>query len=219
MKALALFLRGAVGALGLTLCACGQSDAPPSQAASIVAEAALPAGCLIGANDAIGGPISLIDHTGGAVTQENFHEAPTLIYFGFTYCPDICPLTLQAEKATLARLGQQGQVIQTVLITLDPARDTPKQLAAYVSSKAFPDGLLGLTGSPAQIDAAAKAFKVAYSREEDPNSAADYTIAHTSFLYLMDENWRLSAMYPSTLSPDEAAVCLKAAIKTEENPT
>jgi protein SCO1 len=219
MKAVAMFLRAAAGALALTLCACGQSEAPSSQAASTLVEAALPAGCLIGANDAIGGPISLIDHTGGAVTQENFHEAPTLIYFGFTYCPDICPLALQSEKATLARLGQQGQVIQTVLITLDPARDTPEKLAAYVSSKAFPEGLLGLTGSPAQIDAAAKAFKVAYSREEDPKSAADYTIAHTSFLYLMDENWRLSAMYPSTLSPDEAAACLKAAIKTEENPT
>ncbi len=219
MKPLTLFLRGAVGALGLMLSACSQSDAPVSQAASTVAEAALPAGCLIGANEAIGGPINLIDQTGRMVTQENFHEAPTLIYFGFTYCPDVCPLALQVEKATLARIGQQGQVIQPVLITLDPARDTPEKLAAYVSSKAFPDGLSGLTGTPAQIDAAAKAFKVAYSKESDSTSASEYLIAHSSFLYLMDENWRLMAMYPSTLSPDEAAACLKGAMKTEENPT
>jgi protein SCO1/2 len=110
-------------------------------------------------------------------------------------------------------------VVQPVLITLDPERDTPEKLSQYVSSSAFPEGLLGLTGTTEQIAAAAKAFKVSYQKETDPKSAIGYTIAHTSFVYLMDENWRLAAMYPSTLGPDAQAACLQAGLKRDENPT
>ena len=188
------------------------------QQAEEAASAALPAGCIVGPNDMIGGPISLVDHSGAPVTQENFREGMALIYFGYTYCPDVCPLGLQMEKAALADLGEQGQVIQPILISIDPERDTPEGMASYVSSAVFAEGLLGLTGSPDQIDQAAKAFRVAYQKDSDPKSAADYTVAHTSFFYLMDENWRLAAMFPSTLKPAEAATCLRAALKRDENP-
>lgn len=214
-------LRAAVAiTLAVAASACGQGgEKAATSDAALQASAVPPEGCLLGANAAIGGPIDLVDQTGSAVTQDNFHEAPTLIYFGFTFCPDICPLTLQKEKAALAKLGQDGQVVQPVLITLDPERDTPEKLSQYVSSSAFPEGLLGLTGTTEQIAAAAKAFKVSYQKETDPKSAIGYTIAHTSFVYLMDENWRLAAMYPSTLGPDAQAACLQAGLKRDENPT
>src|SRR5689334_20655295 len=113
MKAGFTMLRLAAAiALAVVVSSCGPggektaagNTAPPAVTAT-------PEGCLLGANDAIGGAISLVDQTGSAVTQENFHEAPTLIYFGFTYCPDVCPLALQAEKAALAKLEQEGQVV------------------------------------------------------------------------------------------------------------
>src|SRR5262245_51618794 len=95
-------------ALACAATACGPSEDKSGSQQAAVSAAPPPAGCLLGANDAIGGPINLLDQTGSAVTQENFHEAPTLIYFGFTFCPDVCPLALQSEKAALAKLGQNG---------------------------------------------------------------------------------------------------------------
>jgi protein SCO1 len=183
------------------------------------AEAAVPAGCILGPNAMIGGPISLIDQSGAAVTQDNFHEGMTLVYFGYTFCPDVCPLALQSEKATLAALGEGAQVIQPVMISLDPKRDTPQNLATYVGQAAFPKGLIGLTGTEEQVDKAAKAFRVAYERQDDKGSAAAYAVSHTSMFYLMDENWRLAALYPSELKPKEAAACVAAGLKKDENPT
>ncbi|MEJ0022351.1 MAG: SCO family protein [Alphaproteobacteria bacterium] len=220
MKVGSIMLRlAATIALACAASACGQGGekAPSTEAAS--SAVATPAGCLLGANASIGGPIDLLDQTGSAVTQDNFHEAPTLIYFGFTFCPDVCPLALQAEKAALAKLGQDGQVVQPVMITLDPERDTPDKLAQYVSSSAFPEGLLGLTGTVDQIAGAAKAFKVSYQKQTEADSSIGYSVAHTSFFYLMDENWRLAAMYPSSLSPNDQAACLQAGLKREESPT
>jgi protein SCO1/2 len=220
MKAGTIIVRvAATLALALTASACGQGgDKAGSEQAALSSAPTPPAGCLLGANEAIGGPINLMDQTGSAVTQDNFHEAPTLIYFGFTFCPDVCPLALQSEKAALAKLGQNGQVVQPVLITLDPERDTPDKLAQYVSSSAFPEGLLGLTGTLDQIADAAKAFKVSFQKDTADKSIG-YSISHTSFFYLMDENWRLAAMYPSTLSPSDQAACLQAGLKREESPT
>lgn len=203
----------AVLALGALLGACQPPQNASQQGAEpTTTEAALPAGCMVGANDAIGGPIDLVDQTGSAVTQANFAEGPALVYFGYTFCPDVCPLGLQTEKAALAKLGQEGAVVQPVLISLDPARDTPTALAAYVKAPAFPENLSGLTGNAAQIDAAAKAFRVAYTKDGE---GADYTVSHTSFFYLMDDQWKLRAMFPSTLNPDDAAVCLRAGLKQQ----
>ncbi len=204
-------------ALGVMLGACQPPQNSGQQQAGepTTTEAVLPAGCMVGTNDAIGGPIALVDQTGRAVTQTNFSDGPTLIYFGYTFCPDVCPLALQTEKAALSKLGQEGQVVQPVMISLDPARDTPSAIGAYVKSPAFPEGLLGLTGDEGQVVAAAKAFRVSFQKENDGGPAGTYTVSHTSFFYLMDDQWRLRAMFPSTLNPDDTAACLKAGLKQQ----
>jgi protein SCO1/2 len=183
------------------------------------AQIAAPPGCVLNAGDAIGGPIDLVDQNGAEVTDEHFGEAPTLIYFGYTYCPDVCPLALQMEKSALAKMGQEGGVIQPVFISVDPERDTPQTLAAYVKSEAFAPGLIGLTGSPEQVAAAAKAFRVVWQKVPAPGSAAKYLIGHSSFFYLMDDEWRLKAFFPSSFSPEAAARCMKAALQGAPAPT
>lgn len=171
--------------------------------------AALPAGCVVSPPPGIGGPLALIDEGGGAVTQAAFAGKPTLVYFGYTFCPDVCPLSMQSESLALQELGPAAQDVQRVLITLDPDRDTPQALARYVKSGGFPEGLRGLTGTPEQTAAVAKAFKVGWRKAGE---GKDYTLDHTSFFYLMDKQWRLKALYPSDLAPQDAATCLKAGL-------
>ena len=108
---------------------------------------------MLDAGDAIGGPIDLIDQNGAEVTQDHFAEAPTLIYFGYTYCPDVCPTTLTAMGDAVAALGAKGDKVTPMFITVDPARDTVEQLKMYVGY--FHPRMVGLTGSPEQIAPAA----------------------------------------------------------------
>ena len=185
---------------------------PPAETETETASANAPVGCVLSPGKQIGGPIDLIDESGAAVTQKHFNEGMSLVYFGYTFCPDVCPLSLQAEKKALDLVGQEAGVIQPVMISLDPERDTPQTLAAYVKSDGFPNGLIGLTGSKDQVAAAAKAFRIVYKRIDDPKSAAGYTVGHSSYFYLMDDEWRARALYPSTLSPHDAAQCIKAGI-------
>ncbi|GAB5458647.1 MAG: SCO family protein [Henriciella sp.] len=167
------------------------------------------AGCTTRAYDSIGGPIELISHTGDAVTEADFKGSPTLIYFGFTYCPDICPSTLVTVKNAYERLPDDITAPQTLLITIDPERDTPEAMARYVGNAAFPEGLVGLTGSEEQIRAAANGFIADYSRIETPESLSEYTMDHTSLLYLMDEDWSLKTFFSeSNADPQSMAECL-----------
>ena len=106
-----------------------------------------------------------------------------LVFFGFTYCPDVCPTALQVMAAALDKLGPKAERITPVLITVDPERDTPAQLASYV--KSFHPRLVGLTGTPAEIDAVAKAYRVYVKKVPDPKSTAGYTIDHSSIIYVM----------------------------------
>lgn len=159
---------------------------------------------------AIGGPFTLVDHTGATVTEADFAGRPMLIYFGFTYCPDICPFSLQVLADALSRLpeDQRGQ-FQPLLISVDPERDTPQVLAEYVTSPAFPDNLTGLTGTPEQVRAAAQAYKVYYARVEDPQSAGAYTMDHASLIYLMDGEGEFVDVFPHHATPDEIAARLQ----------
>ncbi len=167
------------------------------------------ASCSTRAYDNIGGPFSLTDHMGQTVTEADFKGAPTLIYFGFTYCPDICPGTLVAINNAYELLPEDVTPPQTLLITVDPERDTPEALAAYVATAAFPDNLVGLTGTPDQIASAADAFVASYERIETPDSLSEYTMDHTSILYLMDENWTLRTFFAeSDANPADMAKCL-----------
>lgn len=140
---------------------------------------------------AIGGAYTLVDHTGKTVTDVDFHGRPQLIYFGFAFCPDICPTALQTMSAALDMASEKDTELaehyQTMLITIDPERDTPAQLALYVTANGFPKNLVGLTGSPEQIKAVKKTFAVIGNKVEDPSSATGYTYDHSSLIYLMDE--------------------------------
>lgn len=155
---------------------------------------------------AIGGPFTLIDHHGNTVSEADFHGKAMLIYFGFTYCPDVCPMSLQLMGAALDQLpDDQAGEFQPILISVDPERDTPDQLASYVSSPSFPEGLIGLTGSPEQVREAANAYRVYYSKAQTDSSVAEYLIDHSSFIYLMDREGRFADIFPDNLAPAQIA--------------
>ena len=132
----------------------------------------------------VGGPFELVDHTGKTVTDKDFRGRFMLVYFGFTYCPDVCPSAMQVMSTALDQVGPKAEKIVPLFITVDPERDTPAQLAQYVPS--FHPRLIGLTGTPEQVAAAEKAYRVYAKKVTDDKSTAGYTFDHTSLVYLMD---------------------------------
>lgn len=139
----------------------------------------------------IGGPFTLVDGAGHAVTDRDLLGKYALVYFGYTSCPDVCPTTLNQVAAALEALGPAGARVTPVFISVDPARDTPAVVAAYVT--AFSPRLLGLTGTPAQIAAVAKEYRVYYARHPTGTGPLDYSVDHTSLLYLMGPDGRFIA--------------------------
>ena len=132
----------------------------------------------------IGGHFQLTDHTGKRVTDQDFRGRFMLVFFGFTYCPDVCPSALQVMSAALDKLGPKAERITPVLITVDPERDTPEQLALYV--KSFHPRLVGLTGTPEEVQQVIQAYRVYAKKVEDPKSTAGYTFDHSSIIYVMN---------------------------------
>jgi protein SCO1 len=181
--------------------------------------AALPDNCNARAFAEIGGPFSLVNQDNVAVTEKTFLGKPSLIYFGFTYCPDICPMTLQSMTLALeeakAAGGRKIDDIQPILISIDPARDTPSSLKNYVAAEGFPKGLIGLSGSQEQVNAAAKAFKVGFTKSQpkgkDPK---DYTVDHTSIVYLMGRDGKLRTFFANDPDPKEVGQCIAALSKS-----
>jgi len=170
-----------------------------------------PRNCILENADAMGGPITLVDGNGARVTQSDFAGQPALVYFGFTHCPDVCPNTMYMVAEAQA-LGAPDA--QPVLITLDPERDTPQVMEAYSHTDGFPAGLVGLTGSRAEVDAAKAAFRVYSQRAPIAGAPADsYNVDHSSFLYVMDGQWRTRAIY-NTLggNPADLAQCVAAGL-------
>jgi protein SCO1/2 len=155
----------------------------------------------------VGGPFSLVDHTGKAVSDKDFRGRHMLVFFGFTFCPDVCPSGLQVMAAALDRLGPKADRIQPIFITIDPERDRPEQLASYVAS--FHPRLVGLTGSLEAVTAAAKAYRVYFKKAKDESSTAEYTFDHTSFIYLMDAKGEYVAHFTHATSPEVIAERLR----------
>jgi protein SCO1/2 len=155
-----------------------------------------------GTAGAVGGPFKLTDQNGQARTEQLLKGKWTAVFFGYTFCPDVCPTTLQSLADAQGRLGPRGKDLQVVFITVDPARDTPRQLRTYLSSQAFPKGTIGLTGTPDQVAAAAKAYKVFYQKE---GSGQDYGMQHSSAVYLMDPRGRFNEVLAYDLGPAELA--------------
>lgn len=146
----------------------------------------------------IGGPFALIDHTGKRRTDKDFRGKLLLIYFGYSYCPDVCPTDLQQIGLAVDRLGPDGEAVQPLFITLDPERDTAAHLADYVPL--FHPRLIGLTGGAEEIRRAALAYKVYYARY--PPGSPDYVIDHSSFIYLVDESGTYVGFLPTGTTAD-----------------
>lgn len=148
----------------------------------------------------VGGPFTLVDQTGATVTDKTFAGKPFLVFFGFTHCPEICPTALTEITQTFQALGPDAEKASALFITVDPERDTPESLKAYLDS--FSPRISGLTGSQAQVDAAVKAYK-AYAKKA-PLPGGDYTMDHTALVYLMDRNGAFVA--PVNLKRDPAEI-------------
>lgn len=164
---------------------------------------------LMWAREPVGGPFALIDHTGTARTEQDFRGKLLLVYFGFTYCPDVCPADLQNIGLALDQLGAAGGRVQPLFVTLDPERDTPAHLADYVP--AFHPRLIGLTGDDAAIRAAADAYKVYYAKVMN-EGGNDYTVDHTAFIYLMGADGRYLGFFPPGTGAERIAEMLRQQI-------
>jgi protein SCO1/2 len=158
---------------------------------------------------AIGGPFQLVDQTGRPTDQSVLTGRWSAVFFGYTFCPDTCPTTLTALGQAQRRLGASGSRFQTIFISVDPARDTPAQLKAYLDNPAFPTGTLGLTGSTAAVAAAARAYKVYFARV---GSGADYTVDHSAAIYLMGPDGRFRRPLSHAMAPDLIASQIRAAM-------
>lgn len=138
---------------------------------------------------AIGGPFTLTDHTGTQRTEKDFQGKLMLIYFGYTYCPDVCPTALQVMSVAVNNLGEKAKAITPIFITVDPERDTVAHLKDYV--KNFHKDMIGLTGTEDEIKKAAKVYRVYYRKAESgENTGKDYLMDHSSVVYLMDREGR-----------------------------
>ena len=188
--------------IGLAACS-APSDAPNTAEAGGAA-----ASCASRAYDNIGGPLSLINQDGEAVTEDAFKGGHSLVFFGFTYCPDVCPAALVTIERALQRLPEDITRPKTILISVDPERDTPEALASYIDTPAFPDDMVALTGSVEAITAAADGFKTGFARIDTPDSLAEYTMEHTSIIYLMDENWSLKTFFTHEATAEQIGNCL-----------
>ena len=161
---------------------------------------------LMWAREPVGGPFALIDHTGAARSERDFRGKLLLIYFGFTYCPDICPTDLQNIGLALDQLGAVSDKVQPLFVTVDPDRDTPPHLAQYVQM--FHPRLIGLTGDASAIRAAADAYKVYYTKV--PNERGDeYTVDHTAFTYLIGADGKYLGFLPPGTAPERIADILR----------
>lgn len=148
----------------------------------------------------VGGPFELTDHTGRIRTERDFRGQLKLVYFGFTYCPDICPTDLQAIGLALDKLGSDADRVQPLFVTVDPERDTAEHLSEYVPL--FHPRLIGLTGSLEAVRKAADAYKVYFAKIPIGQETGAYTVDHTAFFYLMDGDGNYLGFFPPGTSAD-----------------
>jgi protein SCO1 len=154
----------------------------------------------------IGGPFTLVDGDGRTVTDRAFRGKWMLVYFGYTHCPDACPTALQDMANALDLLGDKRQDVAILFITIDPERDTQKVMKDYVA--AFEAPIAALTGTPEQIAAAARAYRVYYRKH--PEADGGYSMDHSSIIYVMDKQGRFAANFTHETPPETIATRLKA---------
>lgn len=182
----AAFGLGLALCVGLVLLMSGRfSDAPAFQGATV------------------GGPIQLTDQNGQPFSDQSLRGKPFLVFFGFTHCPDVCPTALFEVSEIMRRLGPDAARAAALFISVDPERDTPQKLAGYV--KNFSPRIVGLTGTPQEIAAVAKAYKVFYEKTPNEAAPADYGMNHTSIIYLMSPDGEYVAHFTPMTSVDAMA--------------
>ncbi len=184
---LSAFVAGLGLCVSLVLLDAGRGAAPIPQAA------------------AIGGPFHLVDQQGRPVTDQDMKGRPFLVFFGFTYCPDICPTTLFDISEIFRHLGADADRAAALFITVDPERDTPEMMRDYLSS--FDPHLRGLTGDPAELASVIKEYRV-YTKKV-PTADGSYTMDHTAIVYLMDKDGRFVAPFSLKRRPEESAAALR----------
>ena len=155
-----------------------------------------------------GGPFTLVDHDGVKRTDRDFHGKFLLVYFGYTYCPDICPTGLQTIADALDTLGSKAARVRPVFVSVDPARDTPAVLKDYVEN--FHPSTVGLTGTEAQVRAIARAYRVHRSKVITPDMKDDddYLVTHSSITYLMGPDGSWKTLFPHGTSAQKMAKAL-----------
>jgi protein SCO1/2 len=154
---------------------------------------------------AIGGPFQLTDQHGKAITDKSLRGKPTLIFFGYTHCPDVCPTSLFEMSEVLRAMGKDADKVNAVFISVDPERDTPATMKDYLSS--FDPHLEGLSGDPAETAKVITSYRV-YAKKV-PTKDGDYTMDHTALIYLMDRDGRFVSPFNLKRTPEEAAAELK----------
>lgn len=150
----------------------------------------------------VGGDFTLVNQDGQTVDQTLLDGKWSLVFFGFTYCPDYCPTTLGVLDAVKEQLGDDAKDLQIIFVSIDPARDTPQMMKDYLSSDGFPEGVIGLTGTPEQVSAAAKAYRVYYQKSGEGEG---YTMNHSLTIYLMGPDGKLRSPLTHDLGPDKSA--------------
>jgi cytochrome oxidase Cu insertion factor (SCO1/SenC/PrrC family) len=156
--------------------------------------------------DSIGGPFELVDQNGVTRRDTEFRGKFMLIYFGFTYCPDACPTALVGIAEALDQIGPLAARVQPIFVSIDPDRDTVEQMNSYVG--AVDPRLIGLTGSAAQVAAAAKSYRVFY-RKVTPPGMSEYLMDHTSLIYLMGPDGKFLAHFSHETPPERIAEILR----------
>jgi len=154
---------------------------------------------------AIGGPFQLTDQTGQTVTDKSMQGRPSLIFFGFTHCPDVCPTTLFEMSEVLKAMGEDGDRVNAYYISVDPERDTQAAMKEYLSS--FDPRLKGLTGNAEEIAKVLSEYRV-YAKKV-PLKDGDYTMDHTALIYLMDRDGKFVSPFNINRKPEDAASDLK----------
>jgi protein SCO1/2 len=163
---------------------------------------------------AVGGPFKLIDQEGRLRDESLLKGKWSAVFFGFTFCPEACPTTLLALGQAQDLLGPRGKNLQTVFISVDPARDTPQVMRAYLDNPSFPKNAVGLTGTADEVAVAVRAYHV---YEQKVGEGPDYTVDHSTFTYLMNPKGRFACVLPYKLTPEQLAEHIGKAMRAGDD--
>lgn len=165
------------------------------------------------AGGAIGGPFELVDETGATVTDADVIDGPTLIYFGYTFCPDICPMDSMRNAQAIEILDARGIEVTPVFISIDPERDTVEVVDQFTDN--FHERMIGLTGSPEQVRAASQAYRTYYAKQDSDDEY--YLVDHTTMSYLVFPEQGFQEFYRRDVSPERMAESLACFVDAAES--